>query len=198
MTHPIRRSQFAEDAANKLAIDSALMRQQLKQAAAQRIASITAQLSDLEPDSVQRVLLRALVQAEDNPDRILAAKQLLHHPEWYEGLAAHALFDALVQAPCPPDPLDVVSDDRSRTMLANSLNLARQEADEQSLSSPTIRAAMAAQVDGALHKLEQRYLERRQRELRSQIAEADRRGDQALLSQLIADKLAIDRTLRNH
>jgi DNA primase len=42
------------------------------------------------------------------------------------------------------------------------------------------------------------YLERRRRELRSQIAEADRRGDQPMLTQPIADKLEIDRTLRNH
>ena len=38
----------------------------------------------------------------------------------------------------------------------------------------------------------------RQRELRSQIGEADRRGDQEMLKQLIAEKLDIDRKLRDH
>jgi DNA primase len=54
------------------------------------------------------------------------------------------------------------------------------------------------QVEGALYTLEHRRLERRQRELRSQIAEADRRGDQEMLAQLISDKLDVDRLLRNH
>jgi DNA primase len=54
------------------------------------------------------------------------------------------------------------------------------------------------QVEGALHTLELRRLQRRQRELRSQIAEADRRGDQAMLAKLIQEKLEIDRKLRNH
>jgi DNA primase len=46
--------------------------------------------------------------------------------------------------------------------------------------------------------LEHRRLERRQRELRAQIAEADRRGDQEMLGKLIAEKVEIDRKLRNH
>ncbi|HEX9201788.1 MAG TPA: hypothetical protein VF865_19680, partial [Acidobacteriaceae bacterium] len=57
---------------------------------------------------------------------------------------------------------------------------------------------LTQQVEGALHTLEHRRLERRQRELRSQIAEADRRGDQPMLTQLIAEKVTIDRALRNH
>ena len=57
--------------------------------------------------------------------------------------------------------------------------------------------ALVAQVEDALHTLEERRLERRQRELRSQIAEADRRGDQEMLTQLIAEKLDVDRKLRD-
>jgi DNA primase len=57
--------------------------------------------------------------------------------------------------------------------------------------------ALTAQVEDALDTLEMRRLERRQRELRSQIAEADRRGDQAMLGQLIAEKLDVDRKLRD-
>jgi DNA primase len=198
MPNPIQRDEFAADAAQKLGIDSALLRQELKQAAAQRTASIPAQSVNLEPDSMQRALLRALVQAEDNPDRILAVTRLLDHPEWYEGLAGQVLFEVLVHAPCPSDPLDVAPDEHSRSMLANALNLARQEADEQSQSSPTIRAAMATQVEDALHTLELHHLKRRQRELRSQIAEADRRGDQEMLKQLRAENLGIERQLRDH
>ncbi len=59
-------------------------------------------------------------------------------------------------------------------------------------------AAPEAQVEGALHTLELRRLQRRQRELRTQIAEADRRGDQAMLAQLVQEKVSVDRQLRNH
>ena len=52
-------------------------------------------------------------------------------------------------------------------------------------------------MEGALKTLERRRLERRQRELRTQIAEADRRGDQEMLAQLMGDKVNIDRTLRD-
>jgi DNA primase len=39
-------------------------------------------------------------------------------------------------------------------------------------------------------------MQRRQRELRSQIAEADRRGDSAMLDQFMMEKMAIDKKLR--
>ncbi len=57
---------------------------------------------------------------------------------------------------------------------------------------------MTEQVEGALYTLERRHLERRQRELRSLIAEADRRGDHEMLNRLTAEKLQIDRKLREH
>jgi DNA primase len=57
---------------------------------------------------------------------------------------------------------------------------------------------MTEQVENALHTLEHRQLERRQRELRNLIAEADRRGDQEMLRKLTAEKLQIDRKLREH
>ena len=55
---------------------------------------------------------------------------------------------------------------------------------------------MIEQVENALHSLESRRLERRQREIRSLIGEADRRADHAMLTQLTAEKLQIDRALR--
>ena len=57
---------------------------------------------------------------------------------------------------------------------------------------------MTEQVENALYTLEHRQLERRQRELRTVIAEADRRGDQEMLRKLTAEKLQVDRKLREH
>jgi DNA primase len=55
---------------------------------------------------------------------------------------------------------------------------------------------MADLVANALQALETRYLERRQRELRTAIAEAERRGDHAMVETLTLEKMKVDRALR--
>jgi DNA primase len=186
MAHPIRRNQFAEDAANKLGIDSALMRQELKQAAAHRLASVPAQRKELLTET-ERILLRALVLPEGDPVRELAARRLAENSAWIADLAMADLLDTLANAPAPSNPLDAAATDEARAQLAQALEYT------PSKNEP----ALLAQVEDALHTLEGRRLERRQRELRSQIAEADRRGDQEMLGQLIAEKLDVDRKLRD-
>ena len=51
-------------------------------------------------------------------------------------------------------------------------------------------------MQDALHTLERRNLERRGRELRVMLAEADRRGDADAVSSLAREKMQIDRHLR--
>src|SRR3984885_1437629 len=63
MPNPIQRDEFAADAAQKLGIDSALLRQELKQAAAQRTASVPAHRAEPLTET-ERILLRALVLPE--------------------------------------------------------------------------------------------------------------------------------------
>jgi len=187
MTHPIRRNQFAEDAANKLGIDSALMRQELKQAAAQRVASVPAHRTEPLTET-ERILLRALVLPAADPARIIASTSLSEHPQWIADLATADLLDTLAHVPAPSNPLDAAATDEARAHLALALDHSPHSGEPP----------LVTQVEGALHTLEHRRLERRQRELRSQIAEADRRGDKEMLTQLIAEKLDIDRKLRNH
>ena len=187
MTHPIRRNQFAEDAANKLGIDSALMRQELKQAAAQRVASVPAHRAEPLTET-ERILLRAMVLPESAAARIIASTHIAEHPEWIADLATADLLDALANSPAPPNPLDAASTDEARAHLAHALDHTPQSTDPP----------LSEQVEGALDTLECNRDKRRQRELRSQIAEADRRGDTEMLNKLIAEKLALDRKLRNH
>jgi DNA primase len=185
MPNPIQRDEFAADAAQKLGIDSALMRQELKQAAVQRTASIPVHRSEPLTET-ERILLRALVLPEQDPARVVASTQLAGHPEWIADLTTADLLDILAHAPAPSNPLDAASTEESRAHLAHALDYS---------PSPN-EPPLSTQVEGALHTLERRRLERRQRELRSQIAEADRRGDQAMLNQFIGEKLEIDRRLR--
>jgi len=192
MPNRIHRDEFAADAAQKLGIDSMILRQEIRQAAAQRVESVRSHTADPASEN-ERVLLRALVLPENDPARILAADQLSQHPEWYENLPAAAVLEALANAAVPSNPLDAAPDAPSRTLLALVLQHPEDPAESSSREQPQ---TMAEQVENALHALESRRLERRQREIRSLIAEADRRGDQAILGQLTAEKLQIDRALR--
>ena len=124
---------------------------------------------------------------------ILAADQLSQHPGWYENLPGAALLETFANAPVPPNPLDAAPDPQSRTLLALALQHHEDPAEVSSRDQPQ---TMTERVENALHALESRSLERRQREIRSLIAEADRRGDQTILAQLTAEKLQIDRALR--
>jgi DNA primase len=191
MPNRIQRDEFAADAAQKLTIDSAILRQELKQAAAQRVESVRSHSQDPASET-ERVLIRALVLPEHDPARTLAAEQLIQHPEWYDSLPAAALLESLSNAPAPPNPLDAAPDQPSRALLAHTL----QHAEDPDASSNT--QSMIEQVENALHTLEHRQLERRQRELRTLIAEADRRGDHEMLTKLTSEKLQIDRKLRQH
>jgi DNA primase len=190
MPNRIQRDEFAADAAQKLGIDSAILRQELKQAAAQRVESVRSHTHDPASET-ERVLLRALVLPETDPARTLAAEQLAQHPEWYDNLPAAALLESLANAPAPPNPLDAAPDQPSRILLARTL----QDTEDPDTASSNAQS-MTERVENALETLKYRQLERRQRELRALIAEADRRADHTMLTTLTAEKLQIDRKLR--
>ena len=185
MPNPIQRDEFAADAAQKLGIDSALIRQELKQAAAHRTSSIPSHR--VEPmTETERILLRALVLPEPDTSRVIASTRIAEHPELIADLATADLLDVLAHAPAPPNPLDAAATVELRAQLATALQHAPEPGD----------SSLTTQVEGALQTLERRRLERRQRELRVQIAEADRRGDQEMLRALMGEKVSVDRALR--
>jgi DNA primase len=185
------REEFAVDAAQKLGI-SYVHKKEFEQAASQRVESVRSRAQDPASET-ERVLIRALVLPEHDPARTLAAEQLIQHPEWYDSLPAAALLESLSNAPVPPNPLDAAPDQPSRTLLAYTLQNAE---DPVAASSNT--QSMTERVQNALDTLAYRQLERRQRELRTLMAEADRRGDQEMLRKLTAEKLQVDRKLREH
>ncbi|MHB1701283.1 MAG: DNA primase [Acidobacteriaceae bacterium] len=178
----IARDEFAADAAQKLGIDSALLRQELKQAAAQRLQSMRGAFAGPVSET-EKMLLRALALPEADPARRLAALRLEENSSWYEGLLSSDLIARMVHSQVPENPLDAAPDDASRSVLASVLlNEAQPVTSEQ--------------VEDALHSLERGSLERRQREMRSLIAEAERRNDTAMLTQLTMEKQALQRKLQ--
>lgn len=184
MPSAIQRDAFITDAAQKLGIDSGILRQEMKQAAANRLGSVR-QNAALQVSETERLLLRALVQPEGTATRRLASEQLAIHPEWYDGLSTAELLEQLANAPVPDNPLEVASEPQLSAVLATVLAEANAE-DEQ----------LHKKVEGALRTLDHRSLQRRQRELRMMLAEADRRGDQSMVGKLTEDLLVVTRKLR--
>ena len=184
----IARNDFAENAAQKLGIESSLMRQELKQAAQQRLESVK-QAQPKAVSEVERILLCALVLPDADSSRAMAAEQLAANPEWYAELPTAALIEVLANGPSPDSPLEAAPDAASRLLLASVLHQASSESDAS-------RESLLEQVGNALKSLQVRRLERRLRELRVLIAEAQRRGDETMLRQLAHEKLQFERDLR--
>jgi DNA primase len=182
MPEKLARDQFAADAAQKLGIDSAVLREELHQAALRRRDHIETRATALS--EVERVLLRAL--AIDDPEfesaRRLAIEALAQQPTWFEHLGAFLALQALADRQAR-EPMDVVEDEAQRALLAETL-LAETKPPEE------------AEVQSAIQEIHERAIESRQRDLRALIAEAERRGDFAELALLTQQKLDLDRALR--
>ncbi len=182
MPEKLARDQFAADAAQKLGIDSAVLREELRQAALKRRDRVEVRATALT--EVERVLLRALAvtDSEFSESRRIAAEALAKQPEWFEGLGVFAALQALAGREAA-DPMDVVEDSAQRALLAETL-LAEKEPPS------------AEGVKGAIAGLQRRRMENDLRDLRVQIAEAERRSDFAELAVLTQQKLDLDRSLR--
>jgi DNA primase len=182
MPEMLSRQQFAGDAAQKLGIDSAVLREELRQAALKRRDRIETRAAVLT--EVERVLLRALAitSPENERARRLAAEALAVQPAWFEHLGTFSALQPLASRQAA-DPMDVVEDAGQRALLAEAL-LAETKPPEE------------GEVLSAIQELEERAIAARLRDLRALIAEAERRGDFTELALLTQQKLELDRALR--
>jgi DNA primase len=178
----LSRDQFAADAAQKLGIDSSVLREELRQAALRRRDHVEIRTTALT--EVEKVMLRALAitDPEHEEARRVAVDAVSRQTNLFEGLAAFGALQALADRGAR-DPMDAVEDGAQRALLAEAL-LAE--------SAPPSDAT----VIGAIVSLEKRQIEARIRDMRAQIAEAERRGDFAELAVLTQRKLELDRALR--
>jgi DNA primase len=182
MPEKLARDQFAGDAAQKLGIDSAVLREELRQAALRRRDHVEVRAGSLT--EVERVLLRALAitDPENQGARRLAAEALAQQPAWFERLGTFSALQALAVRQAK-DPMDLVEDPAQRAMLAEVLLAETKPPGE-------------AEVQSAIQEIQERAIANRQRDLRALIAEAERRGDFTELALLTQQKLELDRALR--
>jgi DNA primase len=209
----IARVDFAGEAAQKLGIDSTFLRKELREAAKERLDRIKKQDSGMT--SADSLLVRAILDTSDSGGRSrkLISDALATHPEWFESLATYAALCVMVRS---KDPISALVETRDRDIVARIMLVADRipsyTADDLSsaaaihtqrvLDGTDSRSLGEAtppsenQVLGALEELEERAIATSLRDLRTLIAEAERRGDYAELAVLTQQKLTLDRALR--
>jgi len=182
MPEMLAREQFARDAAQKLGIDSAVLREELRQAALRRRERVEAKAGTLS--EVERVLLRIL--AGTDPEyaeaRRLAAEVIQAQAALFEHLTSYPTLQKLADRQAR-DPMEVVEDEAQRALLAESL-------------LGETRPPELEEVAGALQEVEERWIEGGLRTVRAAITEAERKGDFGELAVLTQKKLELDRALR--
>jgi DNA primase len=176
----LARDEFAANAAQKLSIDSAVLREELKQAAAKRRDTVSHSVGINE---CERVLVRALASSVSDPAYQAATSALDHQPEIFAELSVTPLLEQLRNRGSA-DPIESVPEGRDRQLIAQVLF---------SESEPIT----AEQVAAAIQPLQHRYLASRQRELRALIAEAERKSDWGQIASLTNEKMQLDRQLRD-
>jgi DNA primase len=183
MPEKLARDQFAGDAAQKLGIESSVLREELRQAALKRRDHIETRASVLT--EVERVLLRALaiIDPESESARRRAGASIAEKPAWFEHLGTFPALDALARRNAG-DPMEAVEDPAQRALLAEVL-LAEVKPPEE------------MEVESAIQELEERAIGSELRAVRARIAGAEQRGDFAELAMLTQHKLELDRALRN-
>jgi DNA primase len=197
MPEKLARDQFAADAAQKLGIDSAVLREELRQAALKRrdhVEEKTSVISDPE-----KVFIRALANTQDDgiEQRRAISAALSNHPEWFQTFAS---APALYQMSGADDPVAAVTDSTQRSyvasvlMDADKIPVIRRDAGNARFESG--RNPSVEEVSEILQQFEERAIESLLREVRGGIAEAERRGDHAELAVLTQQKLELDKALR--
>ena len=181
MPNQFVRDEFASDAAQKLGIDSALVRQELQQAARKRRDQVGASARE-NMNEAERVLLRALASPPESRIFLRVSQAMHDQPQSFEGLGVTRMMTVLRDRG-PQEPLAALTEPVQRALLAQTL---LRESGEVEIE----------QVEAALESLKYRHLEALQRRVRADIAEAERRGDWAQLAVFMAEKLKVDRQMR--
>jgi DNA primase len=191
----IVRDELANEIAQRLGVDSNVLRQELKHAAAAR-GPVPVKMPHLQVTPAERILVRALASSEllagdpesarDGAEGIFdpsqEARLVFTRERLHEDLASASLVEALLQGE-NADPMSLPLQDQDRSLLAEILLDDREE-------------LTAELVENAVQALRQKKFRRgREQELKRQIAEAERRQDTVELLRLVREKLELDRDL---
>jgi DNA primase len=180
----IIRQGLADDIAQKLGIDSAVLRRELKTAATRRSASQIQSVPDSQVTPAEKVLVRAASSSlPDDADMRKKITDVVSSEFLHVGLATEEILDKLFENYDHKNPLELPFNDSERQLFMKIV----MQGDEP-LSHELL--------EGALEALRHRKrLMQRDRDIRQGIAEAERRNDVAELVRLKQQKLELDRKL---
>jgi len=195
----IVRDELAEEIAQKLSIDSSVLRQELKHAAVARKSASVKTAPDAQITDAEKILIRALasgtqLQGEESTsdrsgeddafDPARQARFVLASERLHVGIATESLIEALLNAPPETsDVMDIPLSADDRRLLAAVLMR-----DDEELT--------AEKIEGATRALIRVQIRRRLEEIQRQL-ETLRAQDPTHLKALMDEKLRLKRALMN-
>jgi DNA primase len=195
----IVRDELAEEIAQKLSIDSSVLRQELKHAAVARKSASVKAAPDTQITDAEKTLIRALASGaqlssdehfsdrsgeDDAFDPARQARFVLASERLHVGIATESLIEALLSAPPESsDVMDIPLSADDRRLLAAILMK-----DDEELT--------AEKIEGATRALIRVQIRRRLGDIQRQL-EALRAHDPAQLKSLMDEKLRLKRALMN-
>jgi DNA primase len=199
----IVRDELAHEIAQKLSIDSAVLRQELRQAASSRSTSAVKAPAEAQITDAEKILIRALASARQitpNEDHISTregvdeefdparqAALVLQNEALHRGLASESLIESLLSVGTEfTDILQVPATETDRGLLASIL--LKEEAGKE---------ITAELLEDNVRGLRRTHLRRRQEEIHREIKKPEVVADKARLRQLLAEQERNSRALRD-
>jgi DNA primase len=194
----IVRDGLAEEIAQKLSIDSAVLRQELKHAVASRKSAAVKTSAESQVTDAEKILIRALTSSQqfhseeyasdrsgvdDVFDPARQARYVLSAERLHVGLGTESLIDALLNAAEGAELMELPIADEERNLLAAILMK-----DDEELT--------AERIEGAVKGLTRVQIRRRLQEIQTQLNSL-RTADAGQVNALMDEKLRLKRALMN-
>jgi DNA primase len=176
----IVRDELAAEVSQRLGIDSAVLRQELRAAAGTRSQKVTeSAISAQAITPAEKILVRALLA-----ETYLEAEELLAHEPVHRGWSSERLISGLLQADVDArrEPMGIATSDAERALLAGILM------EEES-------AVTSGEIKRAYEAMRRPHLERQLQQVQQQIDDAGRKQDATRLAQLSVEKVSLKRAL---
>jgi DNA primase len=197
----IVRDELAHEIAQKLQIDSSVLRQELRHAASTRSTAAVKAPPQSQVTEAEKVLIRALASArqiQPNEDHLSArdgaeeefdparqAAYVLANEGLHRGLSTESLAESLLNAPADAaDVLQIPTSESERRLLATILLH-----EEEELTPEVLEAAVRA--------LRRIHLKREQERVQQQLKKPDVGADRERLKQLLSELENLSRALRD-
>jgi DNA primase len=192
----IVRDELTREIAQKLNIDSAVLRQELKHAATNRSAATLKSPVESQVTDAEKILVRALTSAremtseqhisardgvDEEFDPARQAQFVLRNEPLHHGLATESLIQALLSAPDSADVMALALSDGERNLLASIL---MKEAEELA----------ADRLEGAVKALRRIQLRRKLERVQQELA-AKRSQEPGRMQALLEEKMRLKRAL---